>query len=79
LRGGRSANWAHGFLSGLVIGNEIADMRAGAGLADTVVLVGTAALTARYNHALRRFGIAARALDGEACALRGLELLDGNG
>jgi len=79
LRGGRSASWAHGFLSGLVIGNEITDMRAGAGLADTVILVGTAALTARYSHALRRFGIAARALDGEACALRGLELLDANG
>ena len=78
LRGGRSASWALGFLSGLVIGNEIADMQAESGLADTLIIVGTAALNARYSHALRLFGITARALDGEACALRGLELLDAN-
>lgn len=78
LRGGRSASWALGFLSGLVIGSEIAEMRAGEGLPGTVILVGTAALTARYGLALRRFGIAARQMDGDACALRGLELLNGN-
>lgn len=76
LRGGRSASWALGFLSGLVIGNEIADMRDTDGLPNEVILIGADDLTARYEQALRRFGVAARAMDGDACARRGLELLD---
>ncbi len=79
LRGGRSASWALGFLSGLVIGNEIVDMRAAHGLPEAVILVGTSALAARYEQALRRFGVAARAMDGDACVLRGLELIDAHG
>ncbi|UVO53778.1 2-dehydro-3-deoxygalactonokinase [Sphingomonas sp. SUN039] len=76
LRGGRSASWALGFLSGLVIGNEIADLRDADGLPNAVILIGAADLTARYKQALRRFGVAARAMDGDACARLGLELLD---
>ncbi len=79
LRAGKSASWALGFLSGLVIGNEIADMRDADGLPDTVVLVGASALTARYVQALDRFGVAALQMDGDACVLRGLELIDANG
>jgi len=78
LRGGKTPAWAGGFLSGLVIGSEIADMRAADGLPDHVVLIGADALTARYTVALTRFGVAARALDGDACVLRGLELIDAN-
>ncbi|OYU33860.1 2-dehydro-3-deoxygalactonokinase [Novosphingobium sp. PASSN1] len=76
LRGGRSASWALGFLSGLVIGNEIADMRGGLGPEDAVVLIGTAELTERYGQALQRFGVTAKAMDGAACAMRGLEFID---
>jgi 2-dehydro-3-deoxygalactonokinase len=76
LRGGRSASWALGFLSGLVIGNEIADLRDADGLPNAVILIGAADLTTRYKQALRRFGVAARAMDGDACARRGLELID---
>jgi len=76
LRGGRSASWALGFLSGLVIGNEIADLRDADGLPNEVILNGTADLTARYKQALHSFGVEARTMDGDACALRGLELLD---
>jgi 2-dehydro-3-deoxygalactonokinase len=76
LRGGRSASWALGFLSGLVIGNEIADLRDADGLPNAVILIGAADLTARYKQALGRFGVAARTMDGDACARRGLELID---
>jgi 2-dehydro-3-deoxygalactonokinase len=76
LRGGRSAGWALGFLSGLVIGNEIADMRDADGLPDEAVLVGASALTARYSRALLRFGVASRQMDADACVLSGLELID---
>lgn len=78
LRGGRSASWALGFLSGLVIGTEIAEQRASEPLPDAVILIGTAALTARYRQAFSRFGLAARTMDGETCALRGLELMHDN-
>ena len=79
LRAGKSTGWAAGFLSGLVIGSEIADMREADGLPDSVVLIGAGALTARYTIALARFGVAARELDGDACVLRGLELIDAHG
>ena len=76
LRAGRSPDWATGFLSGVVIGSEIAEMSAVDGLPDAVVLIGAAALTTRYEAALNRFGVAARQIDGDACVLRGLELID---
>jgi len=79
LRGGRSASWALGFLSGLVIGSEIADLRDTDGLPNAVILIGTRALTARYKRALRHFGVASRQMDGDACVLRGLELIDAHG
>lgn len=76
LRGGKSASWAHGYLSGLVIGNEIVDLRDADGLPDAVVLIGTTALMERYKLALAHFGVEAREMDGAACVLRGLELID---
>ena len=76
LRAGRSASWGAGYLSGLVIGNEIADSRAAAGLPQRVLLIGAPALAARYAQALAHFGVASRTLDGDACVLKGLELLD---
>ena len=79
LRVGRSPDWATGFLSGVVIGSEIAEMSTVDGLPDAVVLIGAAALTARYEDALARFGVGARQMGGDACVLRGLELIDDYG
>ncbi|UVO55742.1 2-dehydro-3-deoxygalactonokinase [Sphingomonas sp. SUN039] len=79
LRAGKSPGWAAGFLSGLIIGNEIADMRDADGLPDNALMIGAAALTARYATALARFGIASREIDGDITVLRGLELIDANG
>ncbi len=79
LRAGKSPTWARGFLSGLVIGSEIADMRDADGLLDRIILIGAGGLTARYASALARFGVASREMDGDACVLRGLELIDAHG
>lgn len=75
LLAGRSAGWAHGFLSGLLIGGEIAappgaDRQAG------VEIVGDPKLAARYETALTHAGIAACPRDPDRCVLAGLALLE---
>jgi 2-dehydro-3-deoxygalactonokinase len=72
LRSGRSPDWALGYLSGLLIGCEVAEICATMGDVDDVVLIGDKRLSARYAQALDARGIASRALDGDACALAGL-------
>jgi 2-dehydro-3-deoxygalactonokinase len=72
LRAGRSADWALGYLSGLLIGCEVAEARAMLGTDADVVLIGDARLSARYAQAFDRQGVASRMLDGDACALAGL-------
>lgn len=72
LRSGRSADWALGYLSGLLIGCEIAEICATLSGADGVVLIGDKRLSARYAQALDARGIKSRALDGDDCALAGL-------
>jgi 2-keto-3-deoxy-galactonokinase len=42
-------------------------------------MIGEPELTALYGQALERFGLSATALDGEACAIAGLRLLDAHG
>lgn len=79
LRAGKSSSWATGFLSGLMIGSEIVDMRDADGLPDAVVLIGAAELITRYQQALAHFGVGSQQLDGDACVLRGLELIDAHG
>ena len=81
LRLGRSSAWALGFLSGLLIGREIAE--AVSTLADPtlavderITLIGDPALCARYCCALTAFGHDVALLDGDACALAGLALLE---
>lgn len=76
LRQGRSPEWAQGFLSGLLIGTEVAEMRMAGILPRSVTLIGEAALVERYRQAFEGFGIVCAVLDGEACALAGLGLLD---
>lgn len=72
LRSGRSGDWALGYLSGLLIGCEIAEIMTTLSGADGVVLIGDERLSARYAQALDARGIASRALDGDGCALAGL-------
>jgi 2-dehydro-3-deoxygalactonokinase len=75
LRAGRSADWALGYLSGLLIGCEIAEIRATLGETEDVVLIGDKRLSARYAQVLDGQGIGSRLLDGDACALAGLGYL----
>jgi 2-dehydro-3-deoxygalactonokinase len=72
LVGGKSAGWARGFVSGLLIGSEIGAM----GAAGRVTLIGEKQLAARYLGALAQRGVEARLADGEECAIAGLRLLD---
>lgn len=75
LRAGRSADWAMGYLSGLIIGCEIVEVRSTLGAADDIVLIGDARLSARYAQALDMQGLPSRSLDGDACSLAGLGLV----
>jgi 2-dehydro-3-deoxygalactonokinase len=75
LRSGRSPDWALGYLSGLLIGHEVAEIGAMMGDVDHVVLIGDQALCARYAQALDARGITSRTLDGDRCALAGLGYL----
>lgn len=76
LRDGRSAAWGADFLSGLLLGCELAEMRRLGGLPRAVAVIGGAALTQRYARALSAFAVSATLLGGDDCALAGLELLD---
>lgn len=73
LRAGRPDDWAAGYLSGILIGCEVADMLAMLGEADDITLIGDEGLTARYARALGAVGLRARMMDGDACALAGLQ------
>jgi 2-dehydro-3-deoxygalactonokinase len=75
LRAGRSADWALGYLSGLLIGCEVAEVRASLGEDVDVLLIGDKRLSARYAQALEAQGVGSAAIDGDACALAGLGYL----
>jgi 2-dehydro-3-deoxygalactonokinase len=72
LVGGKSASWASEFVSGLLIGSEIAEMGAEGDLA----VVAEPHLASRYDDALSHFGLECKVYDGEACTIAGLSLLD---
>ncbi len=74
LRSGRSHGWAVGFLSGLIIGREVAEAVAAFPATHEIALVGDPALAARYLPALAAHGLTATLHDGDACALAGLAL-----
>lgn len=69
----RTPAWAEGFLSGLLIGAEIAQVGKGQ---EQPIVIAEVDLAARYCAALRSFGFAPRSMNGDACVLKGLELLD---
>lgn len=72
---GRSRAWASGFLSGLVIGEELAGMADRYCVARGVTLIGDPQLTTSYASAFAQLGIHTSTLDGAACALQGLRCL----
>jgi 2-dehydro-3-deoxygalactonokinase len=73
---GWSASRALNFLSGLLIGADVASAALPfPNRIDGVVLVGDPLLNARYEQALARRGLRSRSLDGEACALAGLRAI----
>lgn len=76
LRHGRPVSWARGFISGLLIGAEIAEMRAQRNVPSSMTLIGAPGLTGRYAGALARDGASAREIDGDTSVLAGLRLLD---
>jgi 2-dehydro-3-deoxygalactonokinase len=72
LVGAKSAGWASGFASGVLIGAEIAEMQP----TGSVTVVGEPELAARYALALARHGAEPTILDAEECTIAGLRLLD---
>lgn len=76
LRAGRPADWATGYLSGLIIGCEIAEIRGALGDVEDILLIGDARLSVRYAQALGQQGLASQMLDGDACSLAGLGYLE---
>lgn len=75
---GRPHGWALGFLSGLLIGREVAEggrLASDGGGFGRIVLVGDPDLSALYARALAGCDIEARQLDGDRCVLNGLMAL----
>ena len=73
---GRSHGWALGFLSGLLIGSEIAEALALLGGAPgEVTLIGDPGLSGIYIQAGAVRGLSFRTMDGDACAIAGLDRL----
>ncbi len=71
---GRPQAWGREFLSGLLIGDEVAAaLRAGA--FTSVVLIGDGALAALYGEALGAQGVTFECLDADRCVVAGLRLL----
>lgn len=68
----KSPGWAKGFVSGILIGAEIAEMQPG----DGVTLIAEPNLAARYARALAHRGLNSVRLDSEGCTIAGLGLLD---
>lgn len=69
----RSRAWASGYLSGLLIGYEVASMDvASARSPATVTLIGSSQLAELYRRVFAAFGIAVSLLDGAECARSGL-------
>ncbi|KFC04471.1 2-dehydro-3-deoxygalactonokinase [Trabulsiella guamensis ATCC 49490] len=71
LMGDVAAEHIHSYLSGLLIGYELAEVD----VAVPAWVVGSPALTARYLRAAEVTGLTLTAVDGDSCFLRGLALL----
>lgn len=74
LRDGRSPAWAGGFISGLLIGDEMVHLQF-TPPPEPPLVIGTSKLAGRYGTALEHFGVPYQTTDGEDCAIAGLRLL----
>lgn len=73
---GRSAGWGRAFLSGLLIGAEIASMLGTGELRSApLTVIGEPELTAIYLQTLASHQLRTQALDGERCVCEGLRIL----
>jgi 2-dehydro-3-deoxygalactonokinase len=72
---GRTQGWAGGFLSGLLIGNEVATIVRTRAIRSAVTVIGERTLSALYRQALRQHGLETAELDGDRCVVAGLRLL----
>jgi 2-dehydro-3-deoxygalactonokinase len=70
----RTQGWAGGFLSGVLIGDEIASILRTRTIR-TVTLIGEPKLSALYRQALELTGIETTELDGDRCVVAGLRLV----
>ncbi|WP_423140775.1 2-dehydro-3-deoxygalactonokinase [Parablastomonas sp. CN1-191] len=73
---GRTHGWALGYLSGLLIGGELTEAQdlIGAPLS-TLTVIGDPSLSALYRQAGSKLGLSMTLLDGDACAIAGLNRL----
>lgn len=78
LREDCSRDWAQGFVSGLLLANECAEMAQDDRMPASIILIGDPTLAARYELALADVGVTADKLDADTCVLTGLEMLDVN-
>lgn len=69
---GRSRAWASGYLSGLLIGHEVASMSTALAHRATITIIGQSQLANLYAGVFAAQGIAVQSLDGADCARRGL-------
>lgn len=74
LLGGRTRGWAMGYLSGLLIGQEVAEAATMAG-GGQIAMIGDPGLTALYRRALQAAGMESIDIDGNASSIAGLAAL----
>lgn len=72
---GRTLGWGRGFLSGVLIGNEVATILRARRIHGPVTLIGEPKLSALYRRALAANEIDTTELDGDLCVIAGLRLL----
>lgn len=71
----RSKSWAQGFLSGLLIGCEIASLSRSYPAMGSICVIGEGALAKLYRRVIERRAISASIEDGATCVLAGLRAL----
>jgi 2-dehydro-3-deoxygalactonokinase len=71
----RTQDWARGFLSGVLIGDEVATMLRTRTIRGAVTVIGDPKLSALYRRALAVRSVETTELDGDLCVIAGLRLL----
>jgi 2-dehydro-3-deoxygalactonokinase len=71
----RTRGWAGGFLSGVLIGDEVATSVAARAIRSPVTVIGEPNLSALYRQALLYNGVETAELGGDRCVTAGLRLL----